>query len=153
MSFYFYMILLQVLIPVHIFVLTCVNVPIKLGPMTTQIQMLLCWLLLYLSFFYLCLYKLSIAQSCIYTVIIIVIMLKSIQSCTTHVHAEISHARVYHVYKNLYNHCKCCKLILYNHMPYKYYLYHNYCFTLYMYIVHFSSCGIILSLIAYHLPS
>ena len=27
---------------------------------------------------------------------------------------------------NLYNHCKCCKLILYDHAPYMYYLCHNY---------------------------
>ena len=39
---------------------------------------------------------------------------------------------------------------LYNHVPYMYYLPNCTC---YMYIVHFSSCGAILSLIAYHLPS
>ena len=36
--------------------------------------------------------------------IIIIIMLKSIQSHTIHVHAEISHAKDYHVYKSMQSH-------------------------------------------------
>ena len=73
---------------------------------------------------------------------------------------KISHAKDYHVYKNLYDYCKWCKPVLYDHASYMYYLYHNYYLSyitclLYVFYVYciFSSFGTILSLIAYHLPS
>ena len=54
--------------------------------------------------------------------------------------------------------CQTSKIImfinLYDPTPYMYYLYHNSYFIEYIiYIIHFSSCGAILSLIAYHLAS
>ena len=87
-------------------------------------------------------------------------MLKSIQSCAAHVYLKTSHTEDYHVYK-IYTitesivslsymitcpTCITCIIIII------YLILHAYCIR-YMYIVHFSSCGAILSLTADHLPS
>ena len=45
---------------------------------------------------------LSITHFCIYAMIINITMLKPIQLCSAHVHVEISHAKDYHVYEQIY---------------------------------------------------
>ena len=88
-------------------------------------------------------------------------MLKSIQSCATCVHVEISHIKGYHVYEQIYMitvsvvslfymiMCHTCLTFIII-IVYFYYLLIRICS---MYNVYFSSCGAILSLIAYHLSS
>ena len=82
-------------------------------------------------------------------------MLKSIWSCATLVHVEISHANDYHVYEQIYTitlHVVNLFYMVTNHICL---IFSFICLFVYiiciLYI--FSSCGAILSLIAYHLPS
>ena len=102
MSCYFYLLILQVFTPMYvslnIHVLTCVNVPIKLGHVNTQNK---CHFtdsyIIDHSFVYVCISQ--VLNILIYIAIIIMIMLKSIQSCAAHVHFKTSHTKDYHVHK------------------------------------------------------
>ena len=135
----------------HIHVLTCMNIPITVRSHDHPIQMtaLMVTILSILLFTYVCI----IAHYCTYTTIIIIIML-----CNQVQHVYLLKFPMLQIimFINLYDHCKCCKLILYNHVPYMYYLYHDHCliyYTCYVNTVYVRSCRTILSLIAYHLPS
>ena len=75
----------------HIDVLTRVNVPITLGHMTTQNKHCFADSYIIDHSFYMP-YKFITAYFCIFTLIIIITMLKSIRSCA-------AHAKDYHVYE------------------------------------------------------
>ena len=55
-----------------------------------------------------------------------------------HVHVHISKLLMlkFIMFIKFVDHSKCCKLILYDHAPYMYYLYHNYYSILYMLLVY-----------------
>ena len=115
-----------------------------------------------------CLYlydiRLSFQHSCIYTVSLIIVMLKSIQSHAILVHILKLFTMYVIRFINVYD---CCSIVSLFYMithptciEYFLYIYHYLlCFILhvycvcYMYIVHCSSCGTILSFIADHLTS
>ena len=122
----------------HIHVLTCVNVPIRLGHVTTQNKH---------GFTDSYIINHSFINDCIHIAHFLYI----------HNDNYYTHVKVYMITCHM---CTCWKFLmlkiimfinLYDHMPYMYYLYHNSYFIIY--IVHLRSCGAILSLIAYHMQS
>ena len=130
MSDYSYLMLLQVFTPMHVLlhihVLTCINVliTVRSHDHPKQIIALMLTILSIPLFTYVCL-KLSVAHYCTYTMIIIIIMLND---HTQHMYLLKSPMLPIIMVINLYDHCKCCELILYDHAPYMYYLLYYHCF-------------------------
>ena len=68
-------------------------------------------------------------------------------------HVEISHAKDYHVYEQIYMITVYVVNLSYMIMCHRCLIIHLFIYILYVSCIFFSSCGAILSLIAYHLPS